>query len=141
MFRLQKICFLIAVLVWGASPLWSQPMSGGMGPVAFGGFGDQPVEITADGETRFEGGVAVAEDNVQVHYGDVSIYADYAEYNPDTRDVFLDGNVRIYTPEGAFVGQRAVYNLETKQTRALEFAGEFFPLRFRATSLRAPSMR
>jgi LPS-assembly protein len=138
---LQKSCLVFAALCCGVASSWSQPMTGGLGPVSFGGFGDQPVEITAEGETRFEGGVAVAEDNVQIHYGDASIYADYAEYNPDTRDVFLDGNVRIYTPEGAFVGQRAVYNLETKQTRALEFGGEFFPLRFRATSLRAPSMR
>ena len=53
----------------------------------FGSFGDVPVSITADGETKFEGGVAVAEDNVQIHYGDYSIYCDYAEYNPDTRDV------------------------------------------------------
>ena len=53
----------------------------------FGSFGDVPVSITADGNTRFEGGVAIAEDNVQIHYGDYSIYCDYAEYNPDTRDV------------------------------------------------------
>lgn len=129
-------CFLAAL-----PQLPAQPAAGGVGPVSFGSFGDQPVEITADGETRFEGGVAVAEDNVQVHYGDVSIYADYAEYNPDTRDVLLVGNVRIYTQEGLFAGQRAVYNLESRQTRALEFAGEFGPLRFRALSVRAPSLR
>ena len=34
----------------------------------FGSFGDIPVEITADGNTRFEEGVAIAEDNVQIHY-------------------------------------------------------------------------
>lgn len=138
--RLTPIVFFCALLL--AMPVSAHAqLAGGLGPVSFGGFGDQPVEITADGETRFEAGVAVAEDNVQVHYGDVSIYTDYAEYNPDTRDVLLVGNVRIYTPEGAFVGQRAVYNLETKQVRALEFAGEYFPLRFRATSLMAPSLR
>ena len=47
-----------------------------------GNFGDVPVEITADGNTRFEEGVAVAEDNVQIHYKEYSIYCDYAEYNP-----------------------------------------------------------
>lgn len=107
----------------------------------FGSFGDIPVEITADGETRFEGGVAIAEDNVQIHYGEVSIFTSYAEYNPDTRDVLLIGDVRIYTGDNLFTGQRALYNLETKQIRALEFKGENAPLRFRAMSLRAPSLR
>lgn len=107
----------------------------------FGSFGDIPVEITADGETRFEGGVAIAEDNVQIHYGEIGIYTSYAEYNPDTRDVLLIGDVRIYTEDNLFTGQRALYNLETKQIRALEFKGESAPLRFRAMSLRAPSLR
>jgi LPS-assembly protein len=107
----------------------------------FGSFGDVPVSITADGATRFEGGVAIAEDNVQIHYGDYSIYCDYAEYNPDTRDVLLIGNIRLYTPKEVLTGQRALFNLETKQMRALEFSGAHFPLLFRAFSLRAPSTR
>ncbi len=106
----------------------------------FGSFGDVPVEITADGETRFEGGVAVAEDNVQIHYQDISIYTDYAEYNPDTRDVLLIGDVRIYTADNLLTSQRALYNLESKQIRALEMTGESFPLKFRALSLQAPSL-
>ena len=53
----------------------------------FGNFGDIPIEITADGNTRFEEGVAIAEDNVQIHYGKYSIFSDYAEYNPETRDI------------------------------------------------------
>lgn len=107
----------------------------------FGGFGDIPVEITSDGETRFEGGVAIAENNVQIHYGDISIYTDYAEYNPDTRDVLLVGNIRVYSPEGMLTGQRSLFNLETRQMRSLEMQGEYFPLRFRAFNLRAPSLR
>ncbi len=106
----------------------------------FGSFGDVPVEITADGETRFEGGVAIAEDNVQIHYQDISIFTNYAEYNPDTRDVLLIGDVRIYTQDNLFSGQRALYNLETKQIRALEFMGESYPLKFRALSIQAPSL-
>ena len=77
----------------------------------FGSFGDVPVEITADGNTRFEEGVAIAEDNVQIHYGDYSIYCDYAEYNPETRDVLLVGNIRLYTPTQVLTGQRALFNL------------------------------
>lgn len=107
----------------------------------FGDFGDAPVEITADGNTRFEGGVAIAEDNVQIHYGDYSIYCDYAEYNPDTRDVLLVGNIRLYTPNEVLTGQRALFNLETKQMRALEFSGARSPMFFNAFAFQAPSSR
>jgi lipopolysaccharide assembly outer membrane protein LptD (OstA) len=117
-------------------------LAGVVGAMAqFGSFGDVPVSITADGATRFEGGVAIAEDNVQIHYGDYSIYCDYAEYNPDTRDVLLIGNIRLYTSKEVLTGQRALFNLETKQMRALEFSGAHFPLLFHAFSLRAPSTR
>ena len=102
----------------------------------FGNFGDKPVEITADGDTRFENGTAIADKNVQIHYNGIAIYADHAEYNPDTRDVLLVGNVRIYTGDDLFNGQRVFYNLETKQTRALEFDGGHYPLKFSSLSAR-----
>jgi lipopolysaccharide assembly outer membrane protein LptD (OstA) len=102
----------------------------------FGSFGDQPVEITSDGDTRFENGVALADNNVQIHYNGTAIYADHAEYNPDTRDVLLVGNVRIYNGDSLFNGQRTFYNLETKQTRALEFDGSHNPLKFSSLSAR-----
>ena len=102
----------------------------------FGNFSDKPVEITADGDTRFENGVAVADNNVQIHYNGTAIYSDHAEYNPDTRDVLLLGNVRIYSGADLFNGQRAFYNLETKQMRALEFDGSHNPLKFSSLSAR-----
>jgi len=107
----------------------------------FGSFGDVPIEITADGNTRFEEGVAIAEDNVQIHYGEYSMYCDYAEYNPETRDVLLVGNIRLYTPEQVLTGQRALFNLETKQMRALEMSGSQSPMLFHAFNFRALSQR
>lgn len=107
----------------------------------FGNFGDSPVEITADGNTRFDQGVAIAEDNVQIHYGKYSIFCDYAEYNPDTRDVLLVGNIRVYTPERVLSGQRAMFNLESKQMRALEMSGAQYPMYFHAFNFRAPSSK
>ncbi len=100
----------------------------------FGNFGDKPVEITADGDTRFENGVAIADNNVRIHYNGTAIYADHAEYNPDTRDILLVGNVRIYSGDSLFNGQRAFYNLETKQMRALEFDGSHNPIMFSSLS-------
>jgi LPS-assembly protein len=84
--------------------------------------GPIPVEITS-GQTRFEGGVAIAEKDVVVRYGDVTIYADYAEYNPNTHDILLRGNVRFYRERYAFTADRAVYNLQTKQLKMTDFGG------------------
>jgi len=103
--------------------------------------GGKPVEITADGNTRFENGRALAEENVQVHYNGVSIYCDKAEYNPETRDILLVGNVRIYNEKNLFTGQRALYNLETKQIRGLEFSGDVTPLKFQALSFDSVSTK
>lgn len=121
---------ILCALLLPVGGLWAQ----------FGGsFGDVPVDIESP-NTRFENGVAIAEDGVQIHYNNVSIYSDYAEYNPDTRDVLLIGDIRIYTEDNVFTGQRALYNLESKQVRALEFKGDYTPLKFRAMSLQAPSL-
>jgi LPS-assembly protein len=88
--------------------------------------GPIPVEITS-AETRFEGGVAIAERDVVVRYADVTIYCDYAEYNPDTHDILLRGNVRFYRERYAFTADRAVYNLQTKQLRMTDFGGPKLP--------------
>ncbi|MEI8311028.1 MAG: LPS assembly protein LptD [Verrucomicrobiota bacterium] len=126
------ICFVFIVSLAGL-----RAQIGGM--PNFGSFGDVPVEITADGNTRFEEGVAIAEDNVQIHYKEYSIYCDYAEYNPETRDVLLVGNIRVYTPKDVLTGQRALFNLESKQMRALELSGSHFPLLFHAFNFRGMS--
>ncbi len=106
-----------------------------------GSFTDVPVEIRADGETRFVGGVAVAENNVQIHFQGTDIYCDYAEYNPETREVLLVGNIRIYNEDRVLTGQRAVYNMESRQIRALDFDGGDQMIKFSTLSMRAPTLR
>jgi len=93
----------------------------------FGNFGDVPVEIDAE-DVSGSNGLAIAHDNVVIHYGDSTIYCDYAEYNPDTRDVLVRGNVRIYRAGQVFTAERAIYNFETKQVRAADFEGSFHPM-------------
>ena len=92
----------------------------------FGSFGDIPIELTA-GETRFVGGVAVAEKNVIIHHGASSIFADYVEYNPETRDVLAIGNVRVYRDGRMVEGDRILYNLETKLLRTSDFRTSVYP--------------
>ena len=73
-----------------------------------------PIEINSD-STRYEGGIAIADGNVVIRYGAVTIYCDYAEYDPDTHDIVLRGNVRFFQDRYAFVADRAIYNIQTKQ--------------------------
>src|ERR1700730_16572682 len=76
----------------------------------------QPIEITATGDTNYRDGLATAHGNVVIHTGDSDIYADSAQYNPKTREVFAEGHVRIYSETGGlFVGDGAVYNIDTKK--------------------------
>ena len=101
----------------------------------FGSFGDIPIEITAAGETRFVGGVAVAENNVIIHYGTISIYADYVQYNPETRDVLAIGNVRLYRDGKLVEADRVLYNLETKLLRTSDFRGGAYPFFIKGETL------
>jgi hypothetical protein len=94
----------------------------------FGSFGDVPIAIDAE-KLTMEGGIAVADRNVIIRYSDITIYCDYATYNPETRDVLLSGSVRLYRAGQLFTGDRALYNLETKVLNATDFLGEFTPFR------------
>ena len=100
----------------------------------FGSFGDIPIEITSE-STRMEGGLAIAEQNVVIRYGETAIYCDYGQYNRDTRDVYLSGNVRLYREGRVFLAERALYNLETKVFSTANFQGETLPFRFGGESL------
>jgi LPS-assembly protein len=87
----------------------------------------QPIEITATGDTNYKDGLATAHGNVAIHSGDSDIYADSAQYNPKTREVFAEGHVRIYRETGLFVGDRAIYNIDTKKIQAVEMRTDKTP--------------
>ena len=101
----------------------------GAAQAQFGSFGDIPIEITSE-STRVENGLAIAEDNVVIRYKDTAIYCDYGQYNPETRDVYLSGGVRMYREGRLFTAERALYNLETKVFSTADFQGEATPFRF-----------
>jgi hypothetical protein len=109
-------------------------LAGAAGRAQFGSFGDVPIDIDA-AESRIEGGLAIAEGDVIIRYSDITIYCDRATYNPDTRDVLLTGNVRLYRQGQLFTGDRALYNLETKVLSAADFLGDAAPFRFGGRTL------
>lgn len=88
---------------------------------------EQPLEITATGDTNYQDGIATAHGNVAIRTGDTDIYADSARYNPKTHEVFAEGHVRIYRVTGLFVGDRAIYNTETKKIQAVEMRTDKSP--------------
>jgi lipopolysaccharide assembly outer membrane protein LptD (OstA) len=80
----------------------------------------QPMEITSSGSTNYVNGLATAHGDVTIHAGDADIYADSATYNPKTHEVVAEGHVRIYRTTGLFVGDKAIYNTDTKEIRAVD---------------------
>ncbi len=100
---------------------------------------DLPVEITASGETRYENGIATASDNVAIHFGDTDIYGDHARFNSATREVFIEGHVRIYRGTSLYAGESATYNLDTKQIHALDMRADNSPFFFSGADITAPA--
>jgi LPS-assembly protein len=88
---------------------------------------NQPIEITSTGQTTYENGLATARDNVAIHIGDTDIYSDFAQYNSQKHEVFVEGHVRIYRDVNLYVGERAVYNIDTKQIRAEDMRSQYDP--------------
>ena len=121
---MKRLLSLLALYFLGASGLWAQ----------FSSFGDVPIEITSE-STRMENGLAIADRDVIIRHKDTLIYCDYAQYNPDTRDVYLVGSVRIYKEGHLFTADRALYNLETKIMNAADFRGEVTPYEFSGNSI------
>jgi LPS-assembly protein len=82
---------------------------------------NQPIEITSSGETRYENGIAIAQDNVAIHCGDADIYADSARYDSQRHEITADGHVRIYREGKLFLAEHGTYNLDTKEIHADTF--------------------
>ena len=84
--------------------------------------GQIPLEINAV-NTYYSGGVALADTDVVIRLGDVTMYCDHAEYNADSHDILLKGNVRFYRARYAFTADRAIYNTQTKALKMTDFGG------------------
>jgi LPS-assembly protein len=121
---MKRLLFTLALLLTVQAGAWAQ----------FGKFGDIPIEISAE-DTDFSREVSTADGNVVIRYGEIAIYCDHAQFNPETRDILVEGSVRIYRDGRLFSGDRALYNLETKQLSAADFRGDAGPFRFSGESL------
>src|ERR1700736_1094769 len=105
---MRKLVFLGFMLL--SPPLFAQG-------VADKSLAGQPMEITATGGTHYDNGIATAHENVAIHIGDTDIYGDFAQYNSQTHEVLVRGNVRIYRELSLYIADEGVYNIDTKQIR------------------------
>jgi LPS-assembly protein len=103
------------------------------------GPGSLPIEINATGETTYENGLATAHDNVAIHFGDTDIYSDFAQYDSAKRTVLLKGHVRIYRGTSLYLGENAIYNLDTKAIIAGNMRSGTYPYLFSGQTVTSAS--
>jgi LPS-assembly protein len=94
------------------------------------------IPVNIDGNNiGYKGGRATWDENVVISYDDLVIYCDHAEFSQESRDVLIQGNVRMYRGGQLLTGERAVYNVDTKQITAADFRGDVVPFCFAANSV------
>ncbi|MDD4931890.1 MAG: hypothetical protein PHO89_00255, partial [Methylacidiphilaceae bacterium] len=134
--RLSPILLALFLLAWPEARLWSASPPGSGDPGATPP-GQQPIEINAQ-ETHFVGGIATAEGNAVVRYGDTTLYADRVSFDNRTRNVFADGNVRVYTGEKIFRAVHMVFNIDTKAITASDWGLVDLPILATGQKLTTP---
>ncbi len=96
-----------------------------------------PLQIESRTEVQRIGNLAVAKGDVVISVGDTTIYCDYAQYDQETRDVMVSGDVRILRGGKFFAGDRAIYNLESKKLTGSDFRAASGPLMAHAHGIAA----
>jgi LPS-assembly protein len=71
------------------------------------------VEISADGPQRKQGDLFIADKNVLIQYGEISLRADHVEYNSRTHDATASGQVIFDYDNQHIEADQALYNLST----------------------------
>lgn len=83
--------------------------------------GGTPVTITADGENRFEAGIAYASGNVVARYGEDVVYADKIAFNNQTKEITAYGNVRVYSKGDIYRCDQVTYNFPEQKIISSHF--------------------
>lgn len=76
-----------------------------------------PIDISAD-KTRFENGVAVAEDNVSFKYKEITITAHRLDYDPTTKLVHAQGTLILSDPANTIEAKDLTLDLMTRKIKA-----------------------
>lgn len=90
------------------------------------------VEISADGPQKKQGDLFIADQNVLIKYGEISLRADHVEYNNKTHDATATGHVIFDYDNQHIEASEAQYNLSTS-------AGKFHEVHGNVKILRKPN--
>ena len=84
-----------------------------------------PVEVRAEQVEYFDGmRKVVATGGVEATYRDTKLICDRATIYMETKDAYLEGNVRLAQVGGLLKGEEMIYNFETRKGTVLEAEGE-----------------
>ena len=81
------------------------------------------VEISADGPQQKQGDLFVADQNVLIQYGEISLRADHVEYNSRTHEAAATGHVVFDYDNQHIEAAQAQYNLSTATGKFHEVRG------------------
>ena len=74
----------------------------------------EPITIIANYKEKIKE-LVFARGSVEIHYKDLKLYADRAELNTETKDVYAEGNVLIQMPEEVVSAEEIRMNLDSLQ--------------------------
>ena len=104
MLRNKAFIFLIIYIFIAGNFLLSQES----------GSSSEPITIIAHYKEKIKE-MVFANGNVEIHYKDVKLFADSAELNTETKDVYAVGNVLIQMPEEVVSAEEIRLNLDSLQ--------------------------
>jgi len=82
------------------------------------------VEISADGPQKKQGDLFIADQNVLIQYGEISLRADHVEYNYRTHEAAATGHVTFDYDNQHIEASQAQYNLSTATGKFHEVRGD-----------------
>lgn len=81
------------------------------------------VELSSAGPQRHEGNLFIADDNVDIRYGEQRLRADHIEYNDQTSEAFARGHVQYDYQNQHLEADEAHYNVSTSRGTFLHVRG------------------
>ncbi|HUF60834.1 MAG TPA: hypothetical protein VMN36_02060 [Verrucomicrobiales bacterium] len=126
----------------GAPPAGREGLASGAGDLfdtsAFDTYSqlvDEGLHVAAPGGVSLspETKVITATGGVEINYQDLKLYAERAEIDLESRDIFLHERVRIYRGDLVFHGDTAAYNLDSKRITASSLKSSLDPLLYETT--------
>ncbi len=89
----------------------------------------EPITIIANYKEKIKE-MVFATGNVEIHYKNIKLFADRAELNTDTKDVYAEGNVLIQMPEEVVSAEEVHMNLDSWQGKLQKGFGMIQPTIF-----------